>query len=522
MMNLVGSHDVNRARFVIRESGDVTDTVDARQKLMTLAQYSLPGAPTVYYADEVGASADGKDYGGTNYSDPYNRLPFPWADTPGFYTQRPGMLSHYTTLGNTRLANGALRTGSLDLLHADDDDDTLAYGRKLGDEAAIAVFNRGATTQTVNLDLTGYLPIGTVLSDVLSGQVYTVTAAGTLVLPFQVTLASNAGALLVTTGVAAPPDAPANLSATEGNDQVGLDWDGVTGASAYHVYRSQLSGAGYTRVATYTAGTAFTDTTVTNGTLYYYVVTALDAGMQESAYSNEASALPHFDVGWANLQWPYEITHTIGLTPTENVYGQVWIDGVTDPPGATPGLMAQLGYSLPSTDPSSWTTWVDGEFNAQAGNNDEFKAQLAPEAVGEFIYVWRYSTTGGRDWTYADRNGMFTGLPPNPGLLHVQASDDITAPDPPANLRLTHWDVDHLALAWDAPVAPDVYAYDLYRTTATQPNAAVARILSPTLVYTDETVSTGLTYTYTVVALDTSFNGSLPSNARPGRRPRCP
>jgi glycosidase len=513
MMNLVGSHDVNRARFVIRESGDVLETVDARQELMALAQYSLPGAPTVYYADEVGASADGKDYGGTNYSDPYNRLPFPWTDTPGFYTQRPGMLDYYTALGNARLANAALRTGSLDLLHADDENGTLAYGRRLGDEAAIAIFNRDATTQTVTLDLGGYLPIGTVLSDTLSDQVYTVAAVGTLVLPLQVTFASNEGALLVTTGVAAPPNAPTNLIATEGNGQVGLTWDVVAGASAYHVYRSMLSGAGYTRIATYTIGTPFTDSAVTNGTLYHYVVTALDGSMQESTYSNEASALPHADVGWANLQWPYEITHTIGLTPTENVYGQVFVSGVTEPPGAAPGLMAQLGYGPVGSDPTTWGTWVAGEFNSQAGNNDEFKAQLTPEAVGEFIYLWRYSTTGGRDWIYADRNGLFTGTPPNPGLLHVQAGSDTTAPDPPLNLRLAHWDVDHLTLAWNAPSAPDVYAYDLYRVTAAQPDPAVTRILSPTLIYTDDTVSSGVTYTYTVLALDGSFNLSLPSNA---------
>lgn len=56
------------------------------------------------------------------------------------------------------------------------------------------------------------------------------------------------------------------------------------------VYRGTTTGGPYTLVfASSTPITTYTDTTVTGGTTYFYVVTAV-AGTQESAYSNEVSA----------------------------------------------------------------------------------------------------------------------------------------------------------------------------------------------------------------------------------------
>ena len=517
MMNLVGSHDTNRLRFVIKESGDVTATVDARQKLTALAQFTLPGAPTIYYADEVGASADGVpcSSGGTSTcGDPYNRLPYPWADTPGYYQQEAGIQSRYAVLGLTRQANPALRTGSLDLLQADDTNKTLAYGRKLGSNAAIAVFNRNTTSQQVVLDLFGYLPAGTVLTDVLTSQVYTLAAVGAAV-PLTLTVNGNDGALLVTDGVSTAPAAP-TLAATEGNAQVELTWNSIAGAVGYNVYRSLVSGGGYTRIATDTVGTAFTDTTVINSQLYYYVATALDAGLQESANSNEVSALPHAPIDWAGNLAPASIAHTIGIVPSGPITAQVYITNVTNLTGQGAGVIAQVGYGISGTAPSTWTTWPWMSYASDVGNNDAYTATLTPEATGTFQYVARFSTTNGREWTYAGLSGVIVTptLPTtDAGVLVVNASSDVTPPDAPTNLRLANWNVDSLTLAWDAPAAPDVYAYDLYRSSAAQPVGVVARILSPTLVYTDYGVISGLTYTYTVKALDTSFNASSASNS---------
>ncbi|WP_128895916.1 Kelch repeat-containing protein [Longirhabdus pacifica] len=89
-------------------------------------------------------------------------------------------------------------------------------------------------------------------------------------------------------------DAPLNLTATGGNAKVTLNWTEVTEADTYNVYRSLTSGGPYTSVATNVYSTSYVDSPLTNGTTYYYVVTAVNEN-GESAYSNEASATPQAD-----------------------------------------------------------------------------------------------------------------------------------------------------------------------------------------------------------------------------------
>jgi fibronectin type 3 domain-containing protein len=91
--------------------------------------------------------------------------------------------------------------------------------------------------------------------------------------------------------VASTISAP-TLTATAGDSQVNLNWTAVDNAASYNVYRSTTSGGPYTKIATGVTGTTYNDTDVTNGTTYYYVVTAVNSSGTESAYSNEASATP--------------------------------------------------------------------------------------------------------------------------------------------------------------------------------------------------------------------------------------
>jgi len=92
-----------------------------------------------------------------------------------------------------------------------------------------------------------------------------------------------------------PPAAPTDLVATEGNMEVSLDWDDNTepDLEGYNVHRGETTGGPYTKInsATVTVGN-YTDTSLTGGATYYYVVTAIDTFDNESGSSNEVGATP--------------------------------------------------------------------------------------------------------------------------------------------------------------------------------------------------------------------------------------
>jgi hypothetical protein len=95
---------------------------------------------------------------------------------------------------------------------------------------------------------------------------------------------------------------PTNLTATASDSKVTLSWTAVDGTAGYNVKRSTTAGGPYTTIATNVTGTSYVDNTVTNGTTYYYVVTAVDGTGNESANSNEASATPQAPSGHGLLR----------------------------------------------------------------------------------------------------------------------------------------------------------------------------------------------------------------------------
>src|SRR5499426_425008 len=98
-------------------------------------------------------------------------------------------------------------------------------------------------------------------------------------------------AMLSALGGGPPPlPAPTGLAATAGNAQIQLIWNPVPGATGYNVKRATISGGPYTTIATVST-TSYTDTAVTNGTTYFYVVSAFNSN-GESANSGQVSATP--------------------------------------------------------------------------------------------------------------------------------------------------------------------------------------------------------------------------------------
>jgi regulation of enolase protein 1 (concanavalin A-like superfamily) len=87
------------------------------------------------------------------------------------------------------------------------------------------------------------------------------------------------------------PAAPTGLTATASEGQVSLSWSAIAGATSYVVKQSLSANGPFTAVAAPT-GTSHTATGLTNGTTYFYTVSAVNiAG--EGAASTVVSATPN-------------------------------------------------------------------------------------------------------------------------------------------------------------------------------------------------------------------------------------
>ena len=96
------------------------------------------------------------------------------------------------------------------------------------------------------------------------------------------------------------PPTPTGLAATAGSQQVSLTWSASSGSASYNVKRSTTSGGPYTQAANVTV-TNDTDASLTNGTTYYYVVSAVNSA-GESANSSQVSATPTGTVTGTSIQ----------------------------------------------------------------------------------------------------------------------------------------------------------------------------------------------------------------------------
>lgn len=107
---------------------------------------------------------------------------------------------------------------------------------------------------------------------------------------------SNSAQASATTNASADvtaPDVPTGLTATAGNTQITLNWTDNTEDDFDHylVYRATASGGPYTQIASRTVS-SYTNTGLTNGTTYWFKVSAVDTSGNESAQSGAVSSTP--------------------------------------------------------------------------------------------------------------------------------------------------------------------------------------------------------------------------------------
>jgi glycosidase len=152
LMNLIDSHDTPRFLTVCKGNRDLL-------LLAATVEFTWPGAPTIYYGDELGMTGD---------RDPDNRRCMEWNRA----TPDNAILAYYKRLVHIRNTVPALRTGEPQILLTDDRNGTFSYARTLDNRSAIVAVNASTEAKTLTIPLsTLHISSGpsTPLVDLISG-----------------------------------------------------------------------------------------------------------------------------------------------------------------------------------------------------------------------------------------------------------------------------------------------------------------------------------------------------------------
>ena len=286
--------------------------------------------------------------------------------------------------------------------------------------------------------------------------------------------------LVGTTKPTTPPATPTGLTATGGNNQVSLSWSYSTGAASYTVERSTSSSfpSGSTQTFSNILNTAYTDSSVTNATTYYYAVAAVNAA-GSSGFSSAVSITP-----------------------------------ALPKPAAPSGLTAVAGNSEVTL---TWNASANAaSYTITRATNSGLTSNVQTfGGISKTTYI-DTTVTNGTPYYYAVSATNASGTSANSAV--VSATAQILAP--PTNLTGTpttygSWWNQHPAilLQWTASSSTSVVGYNVYRSigSATPVFLGFVPGRQATGAY-DTGVRHGNTYKYYLTAITSNNIQSGPSN----------
>lgn len=148
LYNLLGSHDTERIKTMLAGA-------PVALQLAYLLLFGLPGAPAIYYGDEIGLEG-GKD--------PACRRAFPWDETKWDMALRDWI----KTLIRVRLGHTALRKGSLEFVYTPVSDPLLAFIRRHDRESLFIAVNGSNTMRSLTIQIKdSNLPAEAEINDLL-------------------------------------------------------------------------------------------------------------------------------------------------------------------------------------------------------------------------------------------------------------------------------------------------------------------------------------------------------------------
>ena len=330
----------------------------------------------------------------------------------------------------------------------------------------------------------------------------------------------------------APPSAPTGLTATPGIQKVNLSWNSSPTATSYNVKRSTTSGGPYTTIAPNVTGTSYSDTAVSVGTTYFYVVSAVNP-TGESPNSNQASAAPLAGGTGAGLAGQYydNIDFTIlRVTRTDPTINFDWGTGSPDPSigvdtfsvrwtGQIEPLFSQTYTFYTETDDGVrlWINnvlvidrWIDqgptewsGTISLSAGQRYDIRMDYYENGGG---------AVGRLRWSSASQ---LKEIVPQSQLYPGSGSG--SPPTAPTGLTAIAQGKKKIVLNWTQSSTPGITGNRVYRSTTSGGPYSLIATLNPT-TFSNTGLTSGTTYYYVVTAVNA--NGESPNSNQASARAR--